>query len=109
QRRSSYHDKSFCNTYTPTLHDALPILKENVPQTRPEQCGNNRPDEKRVEFFDRLVLAVKNLFHDIPAKPESEHEHKAVIPDNKRSEEHTSELQSREKLVCRLLLEKKRL
>src|SRR5690606_13731314 len=27
---------------------------------------------------------------------------------NSRSEEHTSELQSREKLVCRLLLEKKR-
>src|SRR5690606_41728645 len=29
------------------------------------------------------------------------------IPDQERSEEHTSELQSREKLVCRLLLEKK--
>src|SRR5437870_11512960 len=29
-------------------------------------------------------------------------------PDNKRSEEHTSELQSRGHLVCRLLLEKKK-
>src|SRR5690606_40201349 len=29
--------------------------------------------------------------------------------DNRRSEEHTSELQSRENLVCRLLLEKKKL
>src|SRR5690606_40928461 len=29
-------------------------------------------------------------------------------PDIERSEEHTSELQSREKLVCRLLLEKKK-
>src|SRR5690606_40510942 len=29
------------------------------------------------------------------------------VPERKRSEEHTSELQSREKLVCRLLLEKK--
>src|SRR5690606_39526468 len=29
-------------------------------------------------------------------------------PDSLRSEEHTSELQSREKLVCRLLLEKKK-
>src|SRR3712207_7584672 len=28
-------------------------------------------------------------------------------PDNRRSEEHTSELQSRQYLVCRLLLEKK--
>src|SRR5690606_40142236 len=29
-------------------------------------------------------------------------------PDRRRSEEHTSELQSRENLVCRLLLEKKK-
>src|SRR5436309_12265453 len=35
---------------------------------------------------------------------------RAGIPgDKKRSEEHTSELQSRENLVCRLLLEKKKL
>src|SRR5690606_40849331 len=32
----------------------------------------------------------------------------AVTKSVKRSEEHTSELQSREKLVCRLLLEKKK-
>src|SRR5690606_40359493 len=31
----------------------------------------------------------------------------APVEDNERSEEHTSELQSRENLVCRLLLEKK--
>src|SRR5690606_42138257 len=31
-----------------------------------------------------------------------------ILPTNKRSEEHTSELQSRENLVCRLLLEKKK-
>src|SRR6266511_2919455 len=30
------------------------------------------------------------------------------VPGSKRSEEHTSELQSRENLVCRLLLEKKK-
>src|SRR5690606_41522123 len=30
-----------------------------------------------------------------------------TVPVSKRSEEHTSELQSRENLVCRLLLEKK--
>src|SRR3712207_8440129 len=30
-----------------------------------------------------------------------------VVPREKRSEEHTSELQSRQYLVCRLLLEKK--
>src|SRR3712207_7784310 len=31
----------------------------------------------------------------------------ALVPDLDRSEEHTSELQSRQYLVCRLLLEKK--
>src|SRR3989442_5642490 len=30
------------------------------------------------------------------------------LPENRRSEEHTSELQSRPHLVCRLLLEKKK-
>src|SRR5690606_39968193 len=33
---------------------------------------------------------------------------KLYPPDGRRSEEHTSELQSRENLVCRLLLEKKK-
>src|SRR5207302_11250676 len=33
---------------------------------------------------------------------------KDLVPDLSRSEEHTSELQSRENLVCRLLLEKKK-
>src|SRR5690606_39558649 len=32
-----------------------------------------------------------------------------VTPESSRSEEHTSELQSRENLVCRLLLEKKKI
>src|SRR5690606_39824405 len=39
------------------------------------------------------------FFEDFPA---------VQVPVNVRSEEHTSELQSRENLVCRLLLEKKK-
>src|SRR3712207_7945946 len=40
---------------------------------------------------------------------EGDREHaRAVVPDRVRSEEHTSELQSRQYLVCRLLLEKKK-
>src|SRR5207302_10180144 len=35
-------------------------------------------------------------------------EHRDIWPTTCRSEEHTSELQSRENLVCRLLLEKKK-
>src|SRR3712207_8888939 len=38
---------------------------------------------------------------------EEEHGTRPVVPVRARSEEHTSELQSRQYLVCRLLLEKK--
>src|SRR3712207_6950616 len=34
--------------------------------------------------------------------------HDGAVPRHRRSEEHTSELQSRQYLVCRLLLEKKK-
>src|SRR3712207_6985779 len=46
------------------------------------------------------VLAVEDLARM--------NEHAIVFPMANRSEEHTSELQSRQYLVCRLLLEKKK-
>src|SRR3712207_7896350 len=52
-----------------------------------------RPSEKELKAHDpRFTLLSANDF--------------GAIPD--RSEEHTSELQSRQYLVCRLLLEKKK-
>src|SRR5690606_41020481 len=55
--------------------------------------------------MDGVVFVVIQLFHCI----EEYHQivRKRVIY-RRRSEEHTSELQSRENLVCRLLLEKKK-
>src|SRR5205807_9856307 len=50
------------------------------------------------EFTDRLVAKTKGLKVGSPTEP-----------DTIRSEEHTSELQSPCNLVCRLLLEKKKL
>src|SRR5690554_7127094 len=46
--------------------------------------------------YSSSVLPAKNLLHGFPGAP------------SERSEEHTSELQSRPHLVCRLLLEKKK-
>src|SRR5438105_15841922 len=75
--------------YTLSLHDALPIF---------ERCRKLRlttpPDHDRVSFELAAYLAslVTNHLHTGRFK---------------RSEEHTSELQSRVDLVCRLLLEKK--
>src|SRR5690606_41336519 len=58
----------------------------------------------RLEFFegDRLDLFDGHLF-DLHLGFE-----RLFLQLNRRSEEHTSELQSRENLVCRLLLEKKK-
>src|SRR5258707_4053715 len=43
-----------------------------------------------------------------PDQPRGQHAGAAVLGALQRSEEHTSELQSRQYLVCRLLLEKKK-
>src|SRR5690242_21396275 len=69
--------------YTLSLHDALPISREALSQAFSNTSA----------FLDR---AVKDLL--VVANDRSE----------RRSEEHTSELQSHVNLVCRLLLEKKK-
>src|SRR5438034_6909729 len=71
--------------YTLSLHDALPICLAFG-------TGDNAA----------TVLAASGEVTEIPRAP------KEVLAD-RRSEEHTSELQSHSDLVCRLLLEKKNL
>src|SRR5690349_23303820 len=67
--------------YTLSLHDALPILLTDVcPYTL--GLATSRSDEQGRRSFGHFSPLI-------------------------RSEEHTSELQSRRDLVCRLLLEKK--
>src|SRR6266496_6066719 len=66
-----------------------------------------------VDLLDRLVGKVE-LVLDLPDDlleqilERDEPGHRPVLVDDDRSEEHTSELQSRRDLVCRLLLEKKK-
>src|SRR5207302_4622872 len=50
-----------------------------------------------LPIYPPKPVLVFQVAKDVPSNPEAE-----------RSEEHTSELQSRENLVCRLLLEKKK-
>src|SRR3712207_8000102 len=53
--------------------------------------------------------AINSIFSGLWGKTEHWAKNEPVHPNRKgRSEEHTSELQSRQYLVCRLLLEKKR-
>src|SRR2546422_2200414 len=80
-----FNDTATTEIYTLSLHDALPICSPRK--------GTNPPGETRFPTRSR----------DFRARARSE---KAGGPN--RSEEHTSELQSRLHLVCRLLLEKKK-
>src|SRR5437660_9567624 len=59
------------------------------------------------------LFPYTTLFRSFVAEPSREAreqhvERSGVVIDDERSEEHTSELQSRGHLVCRLLLEKKK-
>src|SRR5207253_7555592 len=84
--------------YTLSLHDALPICRkypsknDNVVYTRRvrPRSGTRRQRLRRI-----LLVGVAFLVTSASTF--------AIL----RSEEHTSELQSRGHLVCRLLLEKK--
>src|SRR5207302_9178292 len=83
--------------YTLSLHDALPICSLGME-------GQGILDELAgvsggKAFYPRTNAEMDDIFEQIADK-------RPCHPI--RSEEHTSELQSRENLVCRLLLEKKK-
>src|SRR5205814_9806592 len=91
--------------HTLSLHDALPISDNQRPSFR---CEFNPAHPAVV----RMALARNEPFFNEPVDghtdgPRREPDLGANRIDRKRSEEHTSELQSLRHLVCRLLLEKK--
>src|SRR3712207_7210091 len=53
--------------------------------------------------------AARSYGGDDGPRPAPAHRYRVFSPKAARSEEHTSELQSRQYLVCRLLLEKKKI
>src|SRR3712207_7514778 len=65
-------------------------------------------DESLYEHTEALLTSLEKLksLHHIPYSDLVEYA--CIYHDIGRSEEHTSELQSRQYLVCRLLLEKKK-
>src|SRR5438105_6305483 len=83
-----FTDTATTEIYTLSLHDALPILERNR-----TVAGVARSCSMRGSPYLRSsTLTPHQMCRASPA----------------RSEEHTSELQSRVDLVCRLLLEKKK-
>src|SRR2546428_3905401 len=89
------------------------ILEIGGTQTRPARhlfvervaCGINASDDGRLDRFP--VEGWMAAVHELVLMPLGIREG-GVRDVGRRSEEHTSELQSRSDLVCRLLLEKKK-
>src|SRR3712207_7466537 len=83
-----FNDPATTEIYTLSLHDALPILTSSCSShARISRSGSPRATFRR----SASIFASSPAFRRVGS----------------RSEEHTSELQSRQYLVCRLLLEKK--
>src|SRR3712207_9176680 len=83
-----FNDTATTEIYTLSLHDALPISSgSNV------WCSSARLQRRATKPRGNCSRRSRRL--QIPSRLT-------------RSEEHTSELQSRQYLVCRLLLEKKK-
>src|SRR5690606_39761018 len=98
---SSLHDPAPTETSTRSLHDALPIWVERL---REALAG----DGFVLHYLPVLGLQGDNgELYEAHLRIEVNGELVRPKP-SPRSEEHTSELQSRENLVCRLLLEKKK-
>src|SRR3712207_6910047 len=86
-----FNDTATTEIYTLSLHDALPISP--AAPTRTEITATNAATTAILRIFP-FPVDPATLVHSSNAG-------------SSRSEEHTSELQSRQYLVCRLLLEKK--
>src|SRR3989441_8752396 len=88
-----FNDTATTEIYTLSLHDALPICRRRrhadpLHRRGPGAVRGFSPRARRID----VCLA----------------EHARCRAGSRRSEEHTSELQSLAYLVCRLLLEKKK-
>src|SRR3712207_7324447 len=84
-----FNDTATTEIYTLSLHDALPICTAHRGHGA-GGAGEGRPEQRPRLAEDARAAADRRG------------------GTGERSEEHTSELQSRQYLVCRLLLEKKK-
>src|SRR2546429_4409061 len=88
-----FNDTATTEIYTLSLHDALPISHSSGHRMVHSEFGQDRLTQPHpLQTFELAQGAIKGAF----------------VLFSTRSEEHTSELQSRLHLVCRLLLEKKK-
>src|SRR5690606_41979985 len=103
----SHYEPATTEIYTLSLHDALPIFVESYgPPEVARVVELPTPEPRAGEVLVRVHAAAVTS-GDARMRSGS-FPPGFALPGKLRSEEHTSELQSRENLVCRLLLEKKK-
>src|SRR3712207_8225309 len=90
-----FNDTATTEIYTLSLHDALPISEH---EGLPEAVDDGVLSPTFIEIYETHQVVGLHRGHDLGIDRGR----------FRRSEEHTSELQSRQYLVCRLLLEKKK-
>src|SRR3712207_8958632 len=94
-----FNDTATTEIYTLSLHDALPIYMAH------DASSDDLDTTYGISELDGGLLGLQDEINDV---------HRDITAAARftgyqmRSEEHTSELQSRQYLVCRLLLEKKK-
>src|SRR3712207_7093440 len=93
-----FNDTATTEIYTLSLHDALPIF--------PSSANTLTTPKKNMTNVNNRFFMTKNIC--VMRLGNKDNEKKQMHKKTARSEEHTSELQSRQYLVCRLLLEKKK-
>src|SRR2546429_9783062 len=91
-----FNDTATTEIYTLSLHDALPIFSPLAARRMSLIVGISRRAETNGSSCAMGILAM--------SPPETTTSRTEGDIANMRSEEHTSELQSRLHLVCRLLL-----
>src|SRR3712207_8051458 len=92
-----FNDTATTEIYTLSLHDALPIFIEG-------RSGEPAKDNARSQTWRLIAHSDRRSKDAVLGVGPNAARNKVA-----RSEEHTSELQSRQYLVCRLLLEKKKI
>src|SRR3712207_9434507 len=93
-----FNDTATTEIYTLSLHDALPISSTQVLRELSHDFASARDSSEHRSLSSHPRTGVAHSRCDWTGNGQPRF----------RSEEHTSELQSRQYLVCRLLLEKKK-
>src|SRR3712207_8315043 len=94
-----FNDTAATEICTLSLHDALPISDQAQHETAHHRWAHH--DQQDSRLVSRAAPTPHNSHPDHRSFTEDQ-----ALAKTPRSEEHTSELQSRQYLVCCLLLEK---